>query len=115
MEGWARDLRGWGRSSPSREALPGLGCGGLLLTHNGAMTGIYWVWAVGGLLVGFPMGALQHFLLRSAWVREHTEGPSPASSLKAAPSPCTTCLQQGQMEIRLGKPGGKLRPGKGKW
>lgn len=27
MEGWARDLRGWGRSSPSREALPGLGWG----------------------------------------------------------------------------------------
>lgn len=41
MEGWVKGLRGWGRSSPSREALPGWG-GGLLLTHNVAMTGIYW-------------------------------------------------------------------------
>lgn len=58
-----------------------------MLTHTGAMTGIYWVWVAGGLLVGFPMGALQHFLLWSAWVREHIEGPSPASSLEGSPSP----------------------------
>lgn len=35
--------------------------------------------------MGFPMGALQHFLLRSAWVREHIEGPSPASSPEGSP------------------------------
>lgn len=28
MEGWVRDLRGWGRSSPSGEALPWIGGGG---------------------------------------------------------------------------------------
>lgn len=38
MEGWVRDLWGWGRSSPSGEALPRLGGGGLLLIHSGAMT-----------------------------------------------------------------------------
>ena len=56
MEGWVRDLRGWGRSSPSGEALPWVEGGGLLLTHSGAMTGMCWVQAAGGLLPGFPMG-----------------------------------------------------------
>ena len=37
IEGWVKDLWGWGRSSPSGKALPRVGGGGLLLIQNGAM------------------------------------------------------------------------------
>lgn len=59
-----RDLRGWGRSSPSGEALPWVEGGGLLLTHSGAMTmGCAGFRLREGCYQVSQWGTVQHFLL----------------------------------------------------
>lgn len=67
---------------------PGQGWGSVAYSQWSNDCGMCWAQAAGGLLVGFPMGALQrHFLLWAAWVRKHIEGPSPAPSLEGSPLP----------------------------
>lgn len=55
MEGWVKGLRGWGRSSPSREALPGLGGGSIAYSQ---CSNDWDILGVGGRRAanGFPNG-----------------------------------------------------------